>query len=894
MNELTMGAVNIFTSMPFAKIVYSFAILVAISVGVSELYRLWFDRTLEVQVFKFLESSAPRAEGGTAFTWGVIERHAALRERFRQAEAEAIDAEQIYRTKDDSPIRGTETVLSDLNITVSEFNVTAFLNYLRRWVSAPQELRGMVTKNGDNYDISGEIRGGPAALADGQLFNRTLHYSNIGGAEAAVFQTACHLIWVSAAQQQKELARIGSDEFCLWTKYWSDLLDIRDETVRNGQLSKSNADRLDELLSNVSLQVDRPARYIRFRDLRGDMFGVRALWGTDPKKKHADRLAAQRDHFDYLKSLNADLRGTVDLVRLAGNPNLYRILAATRPAIPVNSDFSLDYSAIEATDKLQASGSYAHFWQSAFSDADNVTSAAKAMGLARIFRSSGEPVSTVATPGFAIGEKLVATAGIAFDPTVFDIRVPAPYWFDIPPGFKMRFSFVRSTGDAGDHNSGIEVKRLLVLGGGAADLVLLELAEHDTINHPPIPLDASGTEADAAGEFIAVLGYPVKDQRMPADFSNALLGDKEGILRVMPGRSTADVPSGGSLGQLRLTFEASTTPGTAGGPVIGLHSGKLVGISMAGGYLEAEMLKVGSALRTSDIVSREPFKSALEARGVALELSMGSLISAIPQAQAGVPVAAAGPAVEAQFEDRQGYDSGFLQIDVPLPRRLTGPVLTPLTYTHFSILFDKDRRMPAVAIANVDGGALESVRRDPTQRYYLDKRISPNEQLGSDYFYGNDFDRGTLLRRGYVTWGDTASAMEAARDLYAMTGVTPQRSLFNQKSWSDLERFIFDWITRNKARATVMAGPVFSSDDPVFNGVAIPRKFWQILVARGRNGSLQAAGFLLSQDLTSPSSDSIDTNIPTFDPKLHRVEVREIEKLTGLDLGDLVAANPIE
>ncbi|MBY3465693.1 hypothetical protein HFN80_17010 [Rhizobium laguerreae] len=807
-------------------------------------------------------------------------------------EAEAIEAEQIYRTKDDSPIRGTDSVLSDLNITVSEFNVTAFLNYVRRWVSGPQELRGLVTKRADKYGVSGEIRGGPASLADGQIFNRTLYYSNVEGADAAVFQTACHLIWVSAAQQQVELARIGRDEFCLWTKYWSDLLDIRDETVRNGQLSKPNADRLNTLLADVSQQVERPAQYRRFRDLRGDMFGFRAVWGTDPKIRQTDRLAAQRDHFDYLKSLNADLRGAIDLKKLAGNPNLYRVLAAARPAIPVKADYSLDYTALEATDKLQRTGSYAHFWKSALADTDSVTNAAKAMGVARGFDATGKPMSQP-MPGFAIAKNLIAVAGISFQPSDFGLQSQPTYWFDIPQGFKLRFWFTLSTTGKDAADGGIEVKRALVMGGGAADLVLLELAEHDSVNHPPIPLDPTGTEADSEGEFIAVLGYPMIDARLPAEFSEALLGPEKGVLRVIPGRSTAEGPPATSLDQLRLSFEASTTTGTAGGPVIGLHSGKLVGINMAGTYLEEVKLKLGSALRTKDVVNREPFKGVL-ARGTApSELAMEELVASVSQAFAGLPTTTTAPAVETQFEDRQGYDSNFLGVPLPLPQSKAGPQLAALNYTHFSVLFDRQRRLPVIAAANVDGQQLVSVRRDPDQRYYLDTRISPAEQLGSDYYRGSEFDRGTLLRRGYVTWGTTESAVEAANDLFAMTGVTPQHRIFNQKSWSDLERFISDWITRNKTRAVVMAGPVFAAEDPIFNDVAVPRRFWQVLAALTSDGKLRATGFLLSQENYLRREGSAKAEI-SFDPQIHRVSVADIERLTDLDFGVIARADPIE
>ncbi|MBY5721773.1 hypothetical protein HFO33_35365 [Rhizobium leguminosarum] len=904
MNEIST-TMAFLSSFPFAKVVYSTILVAIVGVGTLELYRLWFDRTLEVQVFKYMEERTPKEESGTAFTWALLEKHAALRARFKQAEAEDIEAETVYRTKDDSPIRGTDSVLSELNITVSQFNVTAFLNYLRRWVSSPQELRGLVSsdKIGDRerFTVSADVRGGPKVLADGKPASASIRFSKLASVDDAVFQMACHLIWLSAASHQEQLAIVGRDEFCLWARYWNDFLDLKEDADRNGGLSSESAAALDTLITSASDQVKRPANYPRFRDLRADMYEFRAAWASDDQKARNDRVAAQRDHFDYLKSLNADKRDVFDISRMASDPNLNRILAAMRPALPVKTDGSIDYSSVEETDKLLLGGSYAHFWKNALDSADSVTSASKAMGLARIGKTQADANTMEPLRCFAIGDRLVVTAGISFDPSVFDINVVAPYWFDVPSTSTARFWFAKSAEEMKEPNQGIAIKRILVLGSGVSDLVLFEIEQHDTTRHPPIALDSSGTEADAAGEFIAVLGYPARDPKMPAALTEAILGKSFGNLRVMPGRSTSPAVPGSvatTLDQLRLTFEASTMAGTAGGPVIGLHSGKLVGISMAGDFDEKQMLKLGSAVRTSDIVGREPFKTALLSVANPLELAMPSLTVGVPIAIPGEEEAAALPDEHDSFAGRTGYDPGFLgSAIVPLPVGPLEVALTPLDYTHFSLGFDVSRRLAAFAAVNIDGSRLVNVPRDRAERFFLDVRVDADQQVDNSFYkMFRSIDRGTLLRRSYVAWGSPAEAETAVKDWYALPGVVPQHKDFNQKSWNDLERFVSDWITRNQARATVLAGPVFASDDPTVHGVTVPRAFWQILVVVGRDGSLQTAAFVLSQSVQLQAQDDLDihADVPPFDLVASRTTVQEISKMTRLDFGTLIDAQSIE
>ena len=88
---------------------------------------------------------------------------------------------------------------------------------------------------------------------------------------------------------------------------------------------------------------------------------------------------------------------------------------------------------------------------------------------------------------------------------------------------------------------------------------------------------------------------------------------------------------------------------------------------------------------------------------------------------------------------------------------------------------------------------------------------------------------------------------------------------------------------------TLFNGPVFQSQDPTYQSarmdrpIKIPLAFWKVAVIAKEDGSLAAAGFLLSQeDLIGDASE-----LERFDASLYQVRIADIEQRTGLDFGKL-------
>lgn len=148
------------------------------------------------------------------------------------------------------------------------------------------------------------------------------------------------------------------------------------------------------------------------------------------------------------------------------------------------------------------------------------------------------------------------------------------------------------------------------------------------------------------------------------------------------------------------------------------------------------------------------------------------------------------------------------------------------------------------------------------EEWVTDPRIPDGQQL-PDRFYTQDggaFDKGHLVRRDDVRWGNSFDDIQKANgDTFHTTNCSPQvggfnRSTLGEDNWGDLEELVQKQTKAEKA--IIFSGPVLADDDPAFKGkdkhgpvsIQIPRKFWKIIITAGDEGP-EAFGFVLEQDL---------------------------------------------
>jgi len=251
-----------------------------------------------------------------------------------------------------------------------------------------------------------------------------------------------------------------------------------------------------------------------------------------------------------------------------------------------------------------------------------------------------------------------------------------------------------------------------------------------------------------------------------------------------------------------------------------------------------------------------------------------------------------------------GFDADFLgggaKVPLPsLPAELaavaavvdpakTGADRFVLTYTHFSVVMNAERRMPFYSAVNIDGTQLLRIPRRNTN-WQLDPRIPAASQVGNEVYGGNDLDKGHMTRRLDPVWGPRPTAAQADADTFHYTNACPQHKDLNQREWSELEDYVLDNAGAHDLKVCVFTGPVFGSEDKEYRGVLLPNEFWKVVVIRkGPSAALSATGYVLSQ------RDMIRGLEFAFGPfKTYQVKLGRIEQMTGLQFGALVGADPL-
>ncbi len=262
------------------------------------------------------------------------------------------------------------------------------------------------------------------------------------------------------------------------------------------------------------------------------------------------------------------------------------------------------------------------------------------------------------------------------------------------------------------------------------------------------------------------------------------------------------------------------------------------------------------------------------------QLTSGSIPASVQPASAVERIKK--PIVDPDYTARTGYDPDFLGVHVPLPEVRKSRTAQSddggyvLKYEHFSIAMAKNRRLAFFTASNVDANpekkepepgkdysraGLGGFTSKDTEMWLTDPRIPENTQLPDLFFTkdGGAFDKGHLVRREDVCWGDTYEQVQRANgDTYHTTNCSPQVADFNRSSqggvWGKLENLILKQAKTEKY--CVFSGPLLTRKDRVFIGkdqrgelrFQVPQAYWKIIIAHTEN-SLQAFAFLLKQDL---------------------------------------------
>ena len=310
-------------------------------------------------------------------------------------------------------------------------------------------------------------------------------------------------------------------------------------------------------------------------------------------------------------------------------------------------------------------------------------------------------------------------------------------------------------------------------------------------------------------------------------------------------------------------------------------------------------------------------------------VSLGTPVVVSPAAQTAAPVGVAAPVgltaappdeilkekidpdpSDPDYENRPGYDSNFLGFAVPFPKLTNvsrpkayvvdgadGDDATLIRYHHYSVIFNKARKLAFVAGVNYDPMAKVQHPRDKEgDKWFYDPRVKPEDELqaGEKLYVGNPLDRGHLVRRADAAWGATKKEAKLANDdTFHFTNCSPQHAITNQgkvkeappglKLWGKLEDHIASEGKKNKRRLCIFNGPVFRKSDKMYREILqLPKAFWKVVVFVNDAGKLGAAAFVLTQaDLIADLKEEFEVG----EYKAVQFRMKDLETKTQLDFG---------
>ena len=400
---------------------------------------------------------------------------------------------------------------------------------------------------------------------------------------------------------------------------------------------------------------------------------------------------------------------------------------------------------------------------------------------------------------------------------------------------------------------------------------------------PPIQLAPSSAKVE---QQVAVIGYPARDSRVPdAKLMQSIFGNVYDKKRLAPGQITK--------AKKDLVFhDCSTLGGNSGSVVLDLATGQAVGLHFAGRFLEANYAVPAAvvAARLEQALRPRPGRPRPPSPGKPGAAKPAAGISGRPELIVeGVP---------ADYIGRAGYAPAFVGAKVPLPvvknkkDVLTfswkGRQETVLTYEHFSVVMSRSRRLCIYSAVNIDG---RTPRRFPRPPWRFDGRIPTSQQIKEEC-YGNEplFARGHMTRREDPIWGTAQEAALGNSDSMHVTNTVPQMQPFNAGIWLALESYALENARSDKMRISVFTGPFLRADDPIVEGVRIPRSFWKVIAfIHDETRKLCATGYIMSQE------DFLrDEEFVFGKHKTSQTRIADIERDAGLSFGQLSKLDPLK
>ncbi|WP_374966200.1 DNA/RNA non-specific endonuclease [Lysinibacillus sp. RS5] len=267
----------------------------------------------------------------------------------------------------------------------------------------------------------------------------------------------------------------------------------------------------------------------------------------------------------------------------------------------------------------------------------------------------------------------------------------------------------------------------------------------------------------------------------------------------------------------------------------------------------------------------------------------------------------------------KGFDTTFLgeEFPIPFPRlredigqvALEGGKVYP--FTHFSIVMNKERKFAIYGANNTDKERDIQLKR--CNNWHTDDRIGEENQVGGWLYEGGQadlWDRGHLVRRDDVGWGERDEAKDGDCDSFCFANIAPQHKEFHHTKWGDIEGWIINQTKSKNKKFSIFTGPIFTENDreycgyqkPLGCGIKIPAGFWKVAFYIGVDDRLRSVAFKIVQDDYWRHNVKAEFRSSTKNRLLEKMDVltqyqvplTTITEITGIQFDDyLYETNPL-
>lgn len=188
------------------------------------------------------------------------------------------------------------------------------------------------------------------------------------------------------------------------------------------------------------------------------------------------------------------------------------------------------------------------------------------------------------------------------------------------------------------------------------------------------------------------------------------------------------------------------------------------------------------------------------------------------------------------------------------------------SYSFFILAYSEPYEQSACVAYLNTRQTVESKEVKRSSSFKEDKNISTGSALSADYKNTN-YDRGHLCPAA-----DARFSLQAMKESFLMSNVSPQEPSFNRGIWKMLEDQTREW-TLTYDSLLILTGPVLSEIIDTIgtkNRIAVPAYFYKIIIKIGGDKP-QAAAFLLP-------NENVKADLYNY-----RVSIDEVEEKTGLN-----------